>query len=125
MKILIIEPDRVLGATYQNALVGAGHTVILRRSGQLGLDALDDESPDLVVLELQLGLHNGIEFLYELRSQADWQHLPIIVHTINSNILQSNYRAALAQLKVDQILYKSSTTLSQLVKAIEHTALVS
>jgi two-component system, OmpR family, response regulator BaeR len=120
VNILLIESDRVLGDTYKTAMEEAGHTVIWKRTGQTALDVLDDRLPDVIVLELQLGLHGGIEFLYELRSHADWLKLPVIVHTINPQAVDSAFADAFVQLGVETILYKPNTSVTQLIRTIEH-----
>lgn len=62
MKVLLVEPDRILGATLVEQLSAAGHDVVWRHSAQTALDSLDETLPGAVILELQLGIHNGIEF---------------------------------------------------------------
>lgn len=118
MKILLIEPDRVMGRTLADALVVAGHNVEVRRDAQTGLDGVDEHQPDLVILEIQLGKHNGVEFLYELRSEPDWQHIPVIVHTANSHALEPEFVLAWRQLGVNEVLYKPHTSIARLQKII-------
>src|ERR1700694_2222704 len=103
MRVLIIEPDRELGRTLATALVEAGHDVMVRRDAQTGLDGLDEHTPELVLLEIQLGTHNGVEFLYELQSHTDWQHTPVIIHTHNQNAKDPEFASALNQLGVRTI----------------------
>lgn len=118
MKVLLIEPDRVMGRTLAEAFKDAGHDVDVRRDAQTGLDGLDEHQPDVVVLETQLGKHNGVEFLYELRSQTDWLDVPVIIHTANSHALEPEFASAWRQLGVSQILYKPQTSMARLKKTI-------
>ncbi len=76
MNILIVEPDKILGAATKTAFEAFGCKITWKRSAQTALDSLDDKLPDLIILEIQLGLHNGIEFLYEIRSYPEWQKIP-------------------------------------------------
>src|ERR1044072_8884479 len=78
---LIIEPDRMLAQTYGQALENASHEVLLASGAQAGMRPAEEFQPDLVVLELQLIAHSGIEFLYEFRSYSEWQNLPVLVHS--------------------------------------------
>jgi len=80
--ILLIEPDIPLAKTYARAFVQAGHIVHHATMAQQAIDLADTAMPDVVVLELQLPAHGGIEFLYEFHSYAEWQHVPIIINTI-------------------------------------------
>ncbi len=117
MKILLVEPDRILGQASRSSLEAQGNEVALCRSAQSALDALDTQLPDIIILEIQLGLHNGIEFLYELRSYLEWQQVPVIVHTLNAQILDDRFKTALSQLGVVLVLYKPRTTTKNLVQA--------
>lgn len=119
MNILLIEPDRILGEAIKAALEAFGYKVVWKRSAQKALDSLDDAVPDLIILELQLGVHNGIEFLYEVASYPEWQHIPVIVHTINTKVQDEIFAASFAQLKVQAVLYKPRTSTAQLVKAVK------
>lgn len=118
MTILIIEPDKILGKAIQNALETAGHKISWCRSAQKAIDSLDEELPDLIILELQLGIHNGIEFLYELRSYVEWQNIPVVIHTINTKALDDIFAPSLAQLNVKAVLYKPRTSTAKLVQAV-------
>lgn len=119
MKLLLIEPDKILGQILQANLQTAGHTVLWCRTAQKSLDALDEELPDLIILEIQLGLHNGIEFLYEIRSYPEWQHIPVAVHTINTKALDMIFGQAFEQLGVRSVLYKPRTTTKQLLRLVD------
>ncbi|HUP26636.1 MAG TPA: response regulator [Candidatus Limnocylindrales bacterium] len=118
MKVLLVEPDHILGETAKNSLAAHNHEVVLTRSAQHALDALDNKMPDIIILELQLGLHNGIEFLYEIRSYPEWQHIPVIVHTLNSRVLGERFNNALNQLGVAAVLYKPRTSAKKLAQAV-------
>lgn len=122
MNILLIEPDKILGAAIQTAFRAFGYDVSWKRSAQTALDSLDDKIPDLIILEIQIGLHNGIEFLYEIRSYTEWQHIPAIVHTINTKATDEIFGPALAQLGVLAVLYKLQTSTAQLVGSVKRLA---
>lgn len=113
-----------MGQTSKRALETAGFDVTWKRTAQTGLDALDDALPALIVVELQLGIHNGIEFLYELYSYPEWQNVPIIVHTINAKAQDDIFQPTLRQLGVRSILYKPHTSTAQLVRAVKNIVLV-
>ena len=80
-RILLIEPDRQLAKTVAGLFEHQSHTVKLAATAQAAITAVDEDYPDIIILELQLSVHNGIEFLYELRSYADWQDIPVIVYS--------------------------------------------
>lgn len=118
MNILLIEPNRLLAAAYRRALEKTGHAVTWQQTAQAAISAADTQKPDVIVLELQLVGHSGVEFLYELRSYTDWQTIPVIVHSFvpeENLVLQ---RGQLKQLGIAAIFYKPTTTLNQLVRAV-------
>lgn len=117
-QILLIEPDRVLAETYRQALLTAGHTVVCCASAQAGIISADQHRPDLIILELQLVEHSGIEFLYELRSYSDWQDIPVIIQThVPSDEFMANQRLLREQLGVRRYMYKPDTSLADLLSA--------
>jgi|AntRauTorcE11897_2_1112592.scaffolds.fasta_scaffold00099_14 CheY-like chemotaxis protein len=117
-RILLVEPDTILGKNYQQVLVSVGHDVQRSTSAAGALDALDEQAIELIVLELLLGSHNGVEFLYEIRSYADLQGIPVIVH---SSVAPATVRSSPGYqlLGIQQYLYKSDTTQAQLIEAVE------
>lgn len=118
-RILLIEPDYVLARTYYEALSRAGHQVIPTAGAQTALLVADDIKPELIILELQLIEHSGVEFLYELRSYPDWQHLPVILHTQVPPAEFNQSRELLKQLNIQTYLYKPQTTLQELVDEVD------
>ncbi|HSX43865.1 MAG TPA: response regulator [Candidatus Saccharimonadales bacterium] len=118
MKILLVEPDKVLANTYARALKLEGHDVTSVSNAQLAIHAVDQNSPELIVLELQLSKHSGIEFLYELRSYAEWQSIPVILHTLVPATSLQNGQNILHTLGANIYLYKPQTSLVQLLMTV-------
>jgi len=117
MNILLIEPDAQLGDIYSSALQRAGHKVDWRRDAQDAIASADDTRPDVVILELQLARHNGVEFLYEFRSYSDWQDIPVILQTSALDLPAG--ADLLERLGVRAVHYKPQTTLAELVTSVE------
>lgn len=122
--IILIEPDRVLAETYRAACVQAGHTLVPCASAQAAVMASDQRCPDVVIAELQLVQHSGIEFLYEFRSYPEWQTIPLIIH---SSVPPAEFSGSEAvfrqQLGMSQYLYKPLTSLGQLLRTIDEVLL--
>lgn len=116
-RILLVEPDKILGSLYSSSLRKAGHEVVWCQNAQQAISELDQDKTSLVVLELQLALHNGIEFLYELRSYSDWAALPVI---ILSHVPKSEFSMTLIDdCNIACYLYKPQTNLRQLNQAVD------
>ena len=118
-KILLIEPDRLLAESYVRALQHRGHEVNAASTAQAGIMAADAMPPDLVVLELQLVGHSGIEFLYEFRSYTDWQNTPVIIQTyVPQHEFADSWQLLKDELGAKSYLYKPRTSLDRLVSAV-------
>lgn len=118
MQILLIEPDKILSRTYTAALEREGHTVVTTASAQAAIHLADTKTPDVIVLELQLPYHNGVEFLYEFRSYHEWLHIPIIVQTFVPLSEFDHIPTFPKELGVTRRLYKPITSLQQLCQAV-------
>lgn len=119
-RILLIEPDVELAHTYAGYLSGQGMDIRVAYSAQDAVLCIDECMPDVIVLEPQMAAHNGIEFLYECRSYAEWRQIPIIIMSMiaEHQLLPSTMLAE--QLGVGAYLYKPSTTLARLAQAVRN-----
>ena len=115
-KVVLIEPDTVLARQYFDTLVSDNYEVVVRHNAHDALEVLDD-SVSLLVLELQLGAHNGLELLYEIRSYQDLADTPVVIlSTVSPSyvINAESYKL----LGVSEFLYKPQTSLDELKHAI-------
>jgi len=117
--ILILEPDHLLAGSLKFYFANAKHTVSAHTDPQLALTAADARTPDVVIAELQLAGRSGAEFLYEFRSYADWQEIPIIIFTNLHPEQMISYQDVIKDLNVFVCIYKTQTDMSQLLTAVE------
>lgn len=78
----------------------------------------DEAKPDAVILELAMPEHNGIEFLQEFRSYADWLDVPIVVY---SHIPREDTGLSIADWQKYGVVgytYKPTTSLKQLASIL-------
>ena len=117
-RILLVEPDQYLSKLYSAALTHKGHEVIVARTVAQSVALLDSEQIDLMIIELQIAQHNGIELLYEMRSYVDWNKIRIIIH---SSVPEQKMMTSktIDQLDVDKYLFKPRTSLSELCENID------
>ena len=78
-RILVVEDDDALANQYRHALCGAGYDVAVAGDGLAALDDIDQQHPDLVVLELQMPSVGGETILSEAAATPDTCHIPFIV----------------------------------------------
>ena len=122
--VLLLEPNTLLATVYTRALQHAGHSVAHVTGAQAGIDAADRQRPDIVITELHLPRHSGIEFLHEFRSYAEWQQVPIVLNTALTGAQVAPVMQALHRdLGIREILYKPRTSLQDLVRVAREHAL--
>jgi len=122
MRILLVEPDAQLARTYAQALHDSGHEVVAAKTAQSAIHAADAHKPHLVLLEMQLVSHSGIEFLYEFRSYDDWQNIPVIILSVVPPGEFAGSRQLLEkELGVTGYYYKPHTSLAQLCQLVNQS----
>lgn len=114
--ILLLEPDKLLARSYVSSLQMAGHDVHHQNDAQKALSVLDEHDIQLIILELELPHHNGVEFLYEMRSYPDWDHIPVVLHTMVPAAHPGLGRIFWKELGITAYYYKPHTSLVQLVR---------
>lgn len=119
LHILLLEPDKILGQTYRDALAGQNYSVDWVRSSQSAIQSCDKKTPDLVILELQLALHNGVEFLYEFRSYKDLQATPVIIISNVPPTLKAISTVLWDDVHIAAYHYKPLTRLADLINSAD------
>lgn len=117
--VLLVEPDEVLAKAYIKALEISGYRVHHAGVAQAAVMLVDTQKPKLIIMELQLRSHNGIEFLYELRSHTDLKGIPIILLTFVPQPSNEAEGMHLQRLNVKAYLYKPHTSLEKLTNIVE------
>jgi two-component system cell cycle response regulator DivK len=77
-RILIIEDDPPSAELARYLLSTAGHTLLVTTNGGAGFRAALEESPDLILCDLQLPVLTGYEVARQLLSKPGWRRVPLI-----------------------------------------------
>ena len=81
-KILIIDDDIDLVEAMRITLENAGFRVIDAQDGQKGLEKIENENPDLVLLDVMMETQDeGFHIAYQIRNNEETSDLPIIMLT--------------------------------------------
>ena len=81
-RVLIVEDEKDIAGLIKHTLERGGDAEAeIVGSGDAALKAVADNPPDLVILDLNLPVLNGLEVCRILRSRSDAKHLPIIMLT--------------------------------------------
>ncbi len=124
-KVLLIEPDHLLATIYKEYLEKFNYKVRICNNSQVAIDLIDENIPDVIVLEPQLNGHNGFEFLYELRSYPEWLHIPVLIHSMISEQELDISTISKLELGITAYMYKPSATLGKLHYELNKQLLVS
>jgi len=80
-KILAVDDERHIVRLIQVNLERAGYKVITAYDGREALKKIEEERPDLVVLDVMMPNMNGLETLKQIRSTPTMRDLPVIMLT--------------------------------------------
>jgi len=76
VRVLVVDDDATLRSALGIGLRAAGHDVLVAADGRTALQAVREDRPDIVVLDLGLPDLSGIEVLRSLRG---WSTTPVVV----------------------------------------------
>ena len=94
-KILIIEDDQIVANIYRNKLAVDGYQVEVTLDGESGLKLMRTFLPDAIVLDLMLPKMSGVDVIRQIRGEAEFSKLPVIVfsNTYLTNLVQDAWKA--------------------------------
>jgi len=116
--ILIIEDDQLISRVYTKRLIAVGAKVFVAQDGIHGLEILESQKVDVVLLDLGMPGMNGYDTLTKMREKQALQDVPVIVLT---NTTESENMEGFDNLKkagVKHILKKYETSLKEIVQCI-------
>lgn len=89
MRALVIDDDPAMLLIISSILTGLGYEVTTASDGQDGLECLTKSgSPDVVLVDWNMPVMNGLEFVKAVRSNAKYDGLPIIMVTTELEMSQ-------------------------------------
>ena len=78
-KILIVDDEEHIRYLYSEELSDSGYDVITAESGLLLMEKIEEEKPDLVVLDIKMVDYNGLDLLQDIRNR--FYDLPVVLCT--------------------------------------------
>ncbi|HIJ20131.1 MAG TPA: response regulator [Deltaproteobacteria bacterium] len=78
-KILIVDDEEHIRYLYSEELSDSGYDVITAESGYLLMEKIEEEKPDLVVLDIKMVDYNGLDLLQDIRNR--FYDLPVVLCT--------------------------------------------
>ena len=108
--ILLVEDDINQRALFQEELADEGYTVITAGDGREALSMASDHHPDLVVMDVNMPVMDGLDTMSRLL-EVD-RHVPVVIHTA-----YAAYRESFSSWSADAYVVKSSD-LSELKQTV-------
>lgn len=113
--VMLIEDEEASREAMTLLLENAGWRVFQAENGQVALEYLEKKHPALILLDLNMPVLDGFEFLEHLEAEEQWNSIPIIILT--GKKLSTEEYVQLNQ-KVKNILDKESYDQKQLISQI-------
>lgn len=91
MKALIVEDNKIITLGIKKTLSAEFPeiSIVTAENGQEALNILDDldqnELPYFILLDINMPVMNGIEFLLKIKKMESYSHIPIVIHTTSSS----------------------------------------
>lgn len=80
-KILVIDDDPHIVELLKNRLVACSYQVVTAQDGEAGLEQVEKENPDLIIVDVLMPRMDGYTFVRTLRRQDASRNIPVIVLT--------------------------------------------
>ena len=110
-KILIVDDEEVIRMLYGEELEDEGYEVITTGSGHGLVELIRQEEPDLIILDIKMAEHDGLDLLQDVRKE--FYNIPVILCSA-----YSSYKGDLKSIAADYYVVKSAD-LSELKQKIK------
>ena len=91
---MVIEDDRFNRLLYRDLLEGEGWSVAIAADGARGLAEARRETPDIILVDVQLPDMSGLDVIRTLKSESDLAGVPTLV--VSAHALEKHRNAATA-----------------------------
>lgn len=115
-RVLIVEDERPLSHALELKLTNQGFSVMVAHDGAEALEALKNDSFDVMLLDLVMPTVDGFQVLQHLQSTP---HAPIVF--VLSNLSQHEDEERARALGATKFFIKSDIPLSEIVEEIKNT----
>ena len=96
MRALVIDDSRAMRTILTRTMEQLGFEVSSAADGQQALDAMTaaDDKPDICLIDWNMPVMNGLEFIVEVRKHREWRDVTLMMVTTEAE--QANIVRALA-----------------------------
>ena len=79
--ILIVEDNELNMRLFDQLLQTSGYDTIKSIDGSDVLELVEEHSPDLIVMDIQLPHRSGLEITKDLKADEKYKHIPVVAVT--------------------------------------------
>jgi DNA-binding response OmpR family regulator len=115
VKILVVEDDPFLSSLTSVRLSKDGYKVTVASDGRQALKALEEDIPDLVLLDVIMPGMNGFDVLREIKANDRYKNMSVIIF---SNLGQDHEIEEGKKLGADDFMVKANFTLREVAEKI-------
>ena len=115
-KIMIIDDEKEFQEIYAIMLEGRGYNLIYAYDGDEAMQMLNDNIPDLIILDMMMDMVTGDAFFLHLKGFQEFSDIPVI---IISSIPQKQYKSLTKLDKTLVYLNKADLTKERLLEEID------
>ncbi|HEY4499143.1 MAG TPA: response regulator [Candidatus Paceibacterota bacterium] len=117
-KVMWVEDDKFLSDIISRKLHNEGCGLVHYTGGDEALAGVEQEMPDVILLDILLSGMDGFEILKRLKENMKVKHIPVI---LLSNLGQKSDIDKGRELGAEKFLIKASMNLDEIVTEIKHT----
>lgn len=114
--VLLVEDDLFIATAYKDGLERDGLSVMLVTDGKEAMEYLEENTPDVILLDIILPVMDGFEVLETIKGDQRLKEIPII---ILSNLGQETDIERGTALGAIDYLVKSDHTLADVIKVVK------
>jgi len=115
IKIMVVDDQPICREPIAEALRARGYDVRCAGNGQAAIQLLEDQPPDLMLLDVAMPQMDGLEVLQSVRQNPDWRGIPVILLTDHAD--RDRVRRG-AELGIQGYILKSAFSLDALLARI-------
>jgi len=120
IKVLIVEDDRFLSELIATKLEKEGFAITLAGDGEVALEKMKEQIPDIILLDIMLPGIDGFEFLEKIKAEKGSPSSKVPVLILSNFGQESKVEKGLA-LGANDYLVKANFTTAEIVDKIKKT----
>lgn len=115
-RILVVEDEEFLVKALVDSFEAEGYTVDAALNGEDAIKQLEKQKPDVILLDLLLPKKGGFDVLKEIKANAEWNLIPVIVL---SNLGGDEQIKRALEMGADDYFVKSQHPIEEVIEKVK------